>query len=223
MNNIFSDFYINKETKIEIQPSDLLGQYTDVMVPKDRLITVFRAVNKNPFAANFINENFIKEFKANCSCLKLTIEKALIETLRAFNFSLLNFQGEPHLTPESGTMALIVYIDPNNKMTFAQVGPITLKHKEKNKFIALTEDHTFDKKTEINNLINSTFFKELDGKYNITQIINSIATDIFHMEKSNTKYSQIPSRFLGHPDCCGLGGEHGETFINTKPFVSLCL
>jgi len=215
------DFYINPETKIEILPSDLLGQHTNVLVPKDRLISVLRMVDENPFAADFINEGFIKEFKANYLCLKLTTEKALIETLRAFNFSLINFQGEPRLALKSGVMALIVYIDPNNKMTFAQVGPITLKHKEKGGFVMLTEGHTFDNKIEVDNLINSTVFKELDGKCDIAQIINSIAIDIFHMKKSNKKYSQVPSRFLGHPECCGYGGEYGESIINTQPFVFL--
>lgn len=218
-NNI-NVFYINPKTKIEILPSDLLNQYTDVIVPKDRLISVFRIVDDNPFAANFINKDFIKEFKANYLNLKLTIDKALIETLRAFNFSLLNFLGEPHLAPKSGVMALIVYINPDNKMTFAQVGPITLKHEEKGKFITLTEDHTFDDKVEVDNLTNSKFFKELGDKCDINQIKYSIATDIFHMEKPKTKYKQIPSRFLGHPNCCGFGGKFGETFINTKPFVS---
>lgn len=219
---IFSDLYLNGKTKIEILPSDRLGQEVNVLAEGDRLVSVFRSIGV-PYAAMRLQKEFTNEFQDRHLSEKLSIADALISTIQAFNFSLLNPPADRDLRPESGSMVLVVYIDQAGDATFAQVGPITLKQRIDGRLTALTENHTFDNQVEIDRLVNSKFYRENCKNSEKIERINSIAIEQVLFKEEDLKPGKllpgIPSRFIGHPSCCGEGGEYGETFINTKSFV----
>jgi hypothetical protein len=141
---------------------------------------------------------------------QLSISEALQTAIHTNNVSFLNFLGSPDSAPESGAMVMMVYIDPYNQITFAQVGDITLKQRQNGRFTTLTENHTFDNLIEVERL--AQFLRQLGTNTSPEAIIKTIATDEGFVEK-------VPSRFIGHPNWCAWGGDYGETIISTKPFI----
>lgn len=205
----FSDLHVTPDIKIEILPTDFLLQTANVLELGDRLIGVFRGVGGS-FIVKSLQDEFAESFSSYVKQNGFSISKALLTAIHAHNVSHLNFLGNPESAPESGVMILVVYIDQNNQLTLAQVGDITLKQRQDGRYVALTEDHTFDNQKEIARLV--TFLKHSGNTTNSEDIINTIAIDVGFAEK-------VPSRFIGHPNWCAWGGEYGETIINTQPFV----
>ncbi len=205
----FSDLHITPNIKVEVLPTDLLVQTTDLFELGDQLIGIFRGVGSN-FVAKSLQDEFTDSFSSYVKQNKLTIPQALQTAIHVHNVSYLNFLGSPESAPKSGAMILIVYIDHNNMLTLAQVGDITLKQRQDGRYIALTEDHTFNNQKETERL--ATFLESSNEAISPEDIINTIASDGCFAKK-------VPSRFIGHPDWCSWGGEHEETIINTQPFI----
>lgn len=205
----YSDLYLTRTTKIEILPSDKLEQRENFFVEGDKLIAVFRPV-RTPAFADSLSKFFFDELYSWHTDNQLPISEAMKTAIHTSNVGQLNFLGDPEYAPESGAMVLIAYLDPHNQFTIAQVGDITLKQRQNGRFTALTEDHTFDNPSEVDRL--ATFLRNSGTTASAESVITDIATSEGFTEK-------IPSRFIGHPDWCGWGGEYGETIVNTTPAI----
>jgi hypothetical protein len=226
---IYSDYYPTKERDviIEILPTDNIDKQIDILVKGDIFISVFRPVNGS-FVTNRLKESFIPEFQSYCIQQKYTIKDSLAETIKACNYSFLCPPADPDLIPEQGAMVLVIYINQNGVKIMAQVGPITAKKRIDSRFITITENHTFDNQKEMNRLLESDFFRKYYKPEDVNLLLNTMAIKEGLCKVSNTHNIQlkkhflkgIPSRFIGHPSYCSMGGELGETIINTKPFIT---
>lgn len=210
---IFSDLHLSRELKIEILPTDFLNQAKDILCLGDQLTTVFRPVG-SPFVAQYLNSFFLNEFQANYHELDL-FQEALKETIRAFNQScLLHSVDQP---VESGAMVLAVYLSADKVITFAQVGDITLKQKKGRHFTALTQNHTFKNQIEIDQLLKTDFYRKNYLREQKSTVVDYlIKAQKLSSLNSQESFDNISSRFIGHPNWCGLDG---ETFINTRPYL----
>lgn len=134
----FSDFYLvsNRNVKVEILPDDKLIQHKDVIELGDQLFLVARPVGSD-FAAKRLTSEFLEEFKGRLK--NKPIQDTLVETAEAFHHSLLHPPAEPELIPDSQCYFLAAHIDAQGKLSFIQVGDITLKVQKDGKFITLTQ------------------------------------------------------------------------------------
>ena len=154
----FSDLYITdkRNLKVEILPSDMIGEHKNIVEADDRLITVFRPID-SPFVAERLAREFANEFKDRRIYDRQNTEDALRSTINAFHFSFLNPPADLNLRPESGAMVLVVHVDSHGNITIANCGSITLKEKIDGRFEAVITPsnyfighpgHPFDSGTE---------------------------------------------------------------------------
>jgi len=137
MGKVYSDFYFaNRLAKIEILPNDKFINHDNVVGLGDQLILVARPIGTD-FAARRLVDEFTEELQARLE--NKSILDTLVETTKAFNFSLLHPPAEPELIPDSQCFFLAAHIDSQGKLSFVQVGDITLKTRKDGRFIALTK------------------------------------------------------------------------------------
>lgn len=137
MGKVYSDFYFaNRLAKTEILPNDRFIKHDDVVELGDQLTLVARPIGTD-FAAKRVVDEFTDEFRERLE--DKSILDTLVETVTAFHFSLLHPPAEPELIPDSQCYFLVVYIDSQDKLSFVQVGDITLKVRRSRKFLALTK------------------------------------------------------------------------------------
>lgn len=127
---IYSDFYITREFKIEILPTDSINQVTDVLNKGDKLVTVFRPVDGD-FAAKLLMKFFIEEFKHKYKVDTQEINELFFQTISAFAVSLSNPPSD--FIPQDKVELVAVYIQ-NNKATVVKVGKIAVKKRVQGRF-----------------------------------------------------------------------------------------
>lgn len=134
---MFSDFYFaNRLAKIEILPNDKFVKHDDVVELGDHLILVARPVGTD-FAARRLVDEFSDEFRERLGYK--SVLDILVETIEAFHYSLCHPPATPELIPDSQCYFLVVYLSGQGKLSFVQVGDITLKVRKDGRFIALTK------------------------------------------------------------------------------------
>lgn len=128
---IFSDFYINKNTKVEILPTDSIDQEVNVLEKQDRLISIFRPIGSHA-SMDSIRYYFTEEFELNYKDSNKDISKLLLDTIEAFGNSLVNPPSDFSL--EGGVELLIIYENIKKELFVAKVGSIQFKQRENGKF-----------------------------------------------------------------------------------------
>jgi hypothetical protein len=134
---IFSDFYINKTTKVEILPTDSIDQDTNVLEQGDRLISIFRPIGSHS-VMDSIRYYFIEEFELNYKNGDNNISKLLLDTVNAFASSLVNPPADFKLSGE--VELLIIYENSQNELFVVKVGSIQFKQRVNGKFISSIKD-----------------------------------------------------------------------------------
>jgi len=132
---IFSDFYITRDFKIEILPTDYMNQVSDVLNKGDRLITVFRPIDGD-FAVKSFKLSFIEELKQRFEVDTKNIQELLFQTVTAFGVSLNNPPAD-YIPPDK--IELVVVYIKENVATIVKVGDISVKDKSSGKFTEMFE------------------------------------------------------------------------------------
>ncbi len=222
----FSDLHIKPDIKIEVLPTDLLLQTTDVLEPGDRLVGVFRGVGGS-FVAKSLQDEFTDSFSRHVEQDGLSIEKALQEVVDNMSLVCLyeaknrDFDTVKH----EGAMLLVAYISPDQILHFIQVGNIAMKQKVNGKFVAVTQNHTFDNPEELNEIVTRKLHSEYLGGHTVNDHLNFIALKCFDLPDPDNRLgkglllSGIPSRFISHADYCGILKDEDTWLINTKPYI----
>lgn len=222
----FSDLHIKPDIKIEVLPTDLLLQTTDVLEPGDRLIGVFRGVGGN-FVAKSLQEEFADSFSNHVKHDGLSIEKALQEVVD--NMSLVCLYEAKNrdfdTVKREGAMLLVAYISVDQTLYFIQVGNVVMKQKINGRYTAITQDHTFDNPDELNEIVTRKLHGEYLGDYPVNDHLNYISLRCFNIPDPNNRLGKslllpgIPSRFISHVDYCGILKDEDSWLINTKSYV----
>lgn len=127
---IYSDFYITREFKIEILPTDSMNQSNDVLQEGDRLISVFRPVG-GPVAVKSFQLSFLEELRTRYEFDTQNIDTLLFDTITAFGVSLSNPPAD--FIPDDAIELVVVYIH-KEKVTVVKVGTIGVKRRLSGKF-----------------------------------------------------------------------------------------
>ena len=135
---IYSDFHINKSTKIEILPTDSVSQNINVLYDGDRLITVFRPIDGN-LAVNSFKLSFFEEIKQRFEVGIQDINELLFQTIAAFGV-LLSCPPSDYV-PQDKIELIIVYIK-DDIATIAKVGKIGVKKKTSGRFNEIFENNS---------------------------------------------------------------------------------
>lgn len=222
----FSDLHITPDIKIEVLPTDLLLQTTDVLEPGDRLMGVFRGVGGN-FVAKSLQEEFADSFSKHVKHDGLSIEKALQEVVD--NMSLVCLYEAKNrdfdTVKREGAMLLVAYISVDQTLYFIQVGNVVMKQKINGRYTAITQDHTFDNPDELNEIVTRKLHGEYLGDYPVNNHLNYISLRCFNIPDPNNRLGKslllpgIPSRFISHVDYCGILKDEDTWLINTKSYV----
>lgn len=209
----YSDYHFIKDYKIELLPGDQIGEKFDVLTKGDHLLVVTRAVGKDTFSKWALRDSLdgLQAYKSP------NVSESLSELISDLNRSYLVFMGNPEDAPIGGTMMLAIYI-LDNTLTYAQVGPISLKHKVDKHFETLTEDHTFDnpserERTKIGSIVEHVhaLAKEFDMK---------LEGFIYDDEAKYLLVPKVSSRFIGHPHYNRIDELlEGNELISAKPFI----
>lgn len=226
INKTFSDLHIAPDIKIEILPTDLLLQTTDVLEPSDRLVGVFRGVGGS-FVAKSLQDEFVDSFSRHVEQDGLSIEKALQEVVDNMSLVCLYEAKERDFdtVKHEGTMLLVAYISPDQILHFIQVGNVAMKQRVDGKFVAVTQNHTFDNPEELNEIVTRKLHGEYLGDYTVNDHLNFIALKCFDLPDPDNRLGKglllpgIPSRFISHVDYCGILKDEDTWLINTKSYV----
>lgn len=132
---IFSDFYITRNFKIEILPTDYMNQISDVLNEGDRLITVFRPIDGD-FAVKSFKLSFIDELKQRFEVDTQNIQELLFQTITAFGVSLNNPPSD-YIPPDK--IELVVVYIRDKVATIVKVGDISVKNRFSGKFTEIFE------------------------------------------------------------------------------------
>ncbi len=212
---LFSDYHITPNIKVEILPTDLTEQQSNILENYDNFIAIYRGVNGN-LVAKVCKIEFLNEFRALVKIDHLSIKDALTRTVQNINFSCLNPPAELELRPLQGAMLLVLYINKKT-ITYAQVGDIKLKMKSSSsKYKVINENHTFSNVNEVKNLKKTDFFQSNFSKDQINELIVQISR---MCNFKSADFNDIPSRFIGHPNLCGSSNDSSNTLVNTHPHI----
>jgi hypothetical protein len=135
---IYSDFYITREFKIEILPTDSINQATDVLNEGDKLVTVYRPVD-GEFAVKLFTQFFFDELKQRYEVDTQDINELLFQTISAFGVSLSNPPSD--FVPQDKVQLVVVYIK-NDEATVAKVGKIAVKKKDEGRFKEIYKENS---------------------------------------------------------------------------------
>ncbi len=135
---IYSDFYITREFKIEILPTDSINQVTNVLNKGDKLVSVFRPV-EGELAAKLFMQFFVEELKQRFEVDTQDINELFFQTISAFGVSLSNPPSD--FIPQDKVELVVVYIQ-NDKATVAKVGKIAVKKKDQGRFEEIYKENS---------------------------------------------------------------------------------
>lgn len=210
----YSDYHFLKDYKVELLPGDQVGERNDVLADGDRFIVVTRPIGDPIVAKRALQDilDGLRDYEED------NVANSLTELITVLNRSYLIYMGNPEEARKGGAMVLAIYLNQKT-LTYAQVGPISLKQKINRHYQPITQVHTFDnpierKRTQDPNLpihcyqLSSDFGLKCRG-YITEDEANYLLTP------------QTPSRFIGHPDYCLINEEeHPIRFISSVPFVN---
>ena len=208
----YSDYHFLPDYKIEILPGDQIAEKTDVRTHGDRLIVVARPVG-DPSVSKRAARDAIAELEGHKG---VDVVEGLSATISALNRSYLVYMGSPKAAPKGGAMILMVYLQ-GNTMTFAQVGPITLKHKVGRYYETITQNHTFDNPDEWSAMDNTAVPR---FSYNLAKSLGMKPEQFVGPDEiDHVVYPHTPSRFIGHPEYC-LADESASSpaHISAQPY-----
>lgn len=135
---IYSDFYITREFKIEILPTDSMNQSNDVLQEGDRLISVFRPVG-GPVAVKSFEVSFLEELRTRYEFDTQDIDTLLFDTIMAFGASLSNPPAD--FIPDDAVELVVVYIY-KDQATVVKVGAIGVKRRLSGRFAEIFEENS---------------------------------------------------------------------------------
>lgn len=191
----YSDYHFLKDYKVELLPGDQVGEKVDVLEPGDRFIVITRPVGDPTVAKHALQDilNGLRDYKED------KIADSLSEFIGALNRSYLVYMGKPEKAPKGGAILLAIYLNQEN-LTYAQVGPISLKQKINGRYHPITQDHTFDnpderERTQDPDLPLHCYQLSRDIRLKLNGFINEDEARYLLTPKT-------PSRFVGHPDYC---------------------
>lgn len=209
----YSDYHFLPDYKIELLPGDQVEEKTDLLSPNDRVIVVTRPVG-DPVVAKRAARDAVAELAGYKGG---KVSESLAAVIQALNRSYLVYLGHPEDAPRSGTMILMVYLYQNT-LTLAQVGPITLKHKEAGRYHSITERHTFDNPDERATAKGANL---PEFCYELSRSIGKpVHRYIYPGERDYLLYPNTPSRFIGHPEYCAIEEPTiSPLLISTRPYI----
>lgn len=210
----YSDYHFLDGYKVELLPGDQVGEKIDVLEPGDRLIVITRPIGDPVVAKRALRDilDGLQDYKAD----NVTNSQAAL--IGALNRSYLVYMGNPEEAPKSGAMVLAIYINQET-LTYAQVGPISLKQKISGHYQPITQDHTFNNSSE----------RERTQDPNLPMHCYQLTRDIGvklnnYITEEEARYlltPQTPSRFIGHPDYCLINEEEAPIrFITSTPDIN---
>lgn len=140
---MYSDLHINSELKVEILPTDKIYDEAGLFTPGDRYLSIYRPI-ENSLLVDILHKFFIADFMARVASDGIPIDTALAESIQAVNVSFITPARSGESIPKSGAFALVLYLSPDNRITYAQVGQISLKKKKSGKFSPISQSNLDD-------------------------------------------------------------------------------
>lgn len=211
----YGDYHFLDGYKVELLPGDQVGEKVDVLEPGDRLIVITRPVGDPVVAKRALRDilDGLQDYKAD------NVTNSLTELIGALNRSYLVYMGNPEEAPKGGAMILAIYLNQKT-LTYAQVGPISLKHKISGHYQPITQDHTFDSPSERERTQDPNLPIHC---YQLSRDFGLKSSGYITEDEANYLLTpRTPSRFIGHPDYCLINEEEAPIrFITSTPDINL--